>query len=201
MSEFSGYSSKSAAVRGLGRFLGVASRNNPDLDVASLIEQVDGKFGFYHDKANAAVGLDKLDEADEALKLSCGHVNCPHCGSHLSNGIGDFDGLVDRHGEVEAYKMQKHEWACLGCNGEWGAEIPAPTKRKASTKAGPSGADRARSNVEKPSEIVFRLADADPKGARKDIVAKAIAEGVTVNTANAAYQHWRKARGLTKARG
>lgn len=198
MSEFSGYSSKAAAVRGLGRFLGTASRDNPDLDVASVIEQRDGKWGFDHVKANALVGI--TPDMDEQLKLGCGHVHCPHCGIHLSNGLGDYDGLVDRHGEAKAYTMQKHEWSCLGCNGEWGAEIPAPAKRSAN-KTGRRYENRAASTVEKPSEIVFRLADAEPEGARKDIVAKAVAEGVTVNTANAAYQHWRKARGLTKARG
>lgn len=114
--------------------------------------------------------------------------------------MGDYDGMVDRHGEAKAYTLQKHEWACLGCGGEWGAEIQAPVKRSAN-KTGRRYENRAKSDVEKPSEIVFRLADADPEGARKDIVAKAVAEGVTINTANAAYQHWRKARGLTKARG
>lgn len=200
MSKFSGYSSKATAVRGLGRFLGTASRNNPDLDVASLIEQVDGKWGFYEDKANAAVGLGGLSEEDHDLKLNVGHVNCPHCGIHLSNGVGDYDGLVDRHGEAKAYSMQKHEWSCLACNGEWGAEIPAPVKRSAN-KTGRRYENRAKSDVEKPSEIVFRLADAKPDAPRKDIVAEAVAVGVTINTANAAYQHWRKARGLTKARG
>lgn len=200
MSEFSGYSNKATAVRGLGRFLGVLSRNNPDLDVASLIEVVDGKFGFYHDKANAAVGFGGLNEQDESLKLACGHVDCPSCGIHLSNGLLDFDSLADQHGEAKAYGMQKHAWSCMGCNHEWGAEIAAPTKRSAN-KTGRTYTNRAKSDVEKPSEIVFRLADAEPEGARKDIVAKAVAEGVTINTANAAYQHWRKARGLTKARG
>lgn len=199
MSKFSGYSSKAAAVRGVGRFLGVASRNNPDLDVASIIEQVDGRWGFYEDKANAAVGLGGLSEEDHDLKLNVGHVNCPHCGIHLSNGVGDYDGLVDLHGEAKAYSMQKHEWACLGCNGEWGAEI-APPK---STKRGTTGRryeNRAKSDVAKPSEIVWAIADADRELTRKQVVEAAVAKGVTVNTANAAYQHWRKARGLVKAK-
>lgn len=200
MSQFRDYSSKAVAVRGVGRFLGVAARNAPDLDMVSLIEQVDGRWGFYEDKANAAVGLGGLDEQDHDLKLNYGHVNCPSCGVHLSNGVGDYDGMVNLHGEAKARTMQTTEWMCLGCNHGFGAEIPAPVKRSAN-KTGRRYENRASSTVEKPSEIVFRLADAEPTGTRKDIVAKAVAEGVTVNTANAAYQHWRKARGLTKARG
>lgn len=201
MSEFSGYANKATAVRGLGRFLGVLSRNNPDLDVSSLIEQVDGKFGFYHDKANAAVGIKpEATEEDVEFITNYGTATCPGCGVHLSNGVMDYDTLVDDHGEAKAYGMQKHEWACMGCNHEFGKAIDAPVKRSAN-KTGRRYENRAASTVEKPSEIVFRLADAEPTGTRKDIVAKAVAEGVTVNTANAAYQHWRKARGLTKARG
>lgn len=201
MSEFSGYSSKAAAVRGLGRFLGTASRDNPDLDVASVLEQRDGKWGFDHAKANALVGITPdMDETDEQLKLGCGHVNCPKCGVHLSNGLMDFDALADQHGEAKAYTMQKHEWSCMGCGAEWGTEIEKPKGRSAN-KTGRRYPDRAKSDVEKPSEIVFRLADAKPEAPRKDIVAEAVAAGVTINTANAAYQHWRKARGLTKPRG
>lgn len=199
MSNFSGYSSKATAVRGLGRFLGTASRNNPDLDVASLIEQVDGKWGFYEDKANAAVGLGGLSEEDENLKLSCGHTHCPSCGVHLSNGLMDFDNLADQHGEKAAYGMQKHEWSCMGCGHEWGAPIEAP-KSKARGTTGRRYENRAKSDVAKPSDIVWAIADGDRALTRKQVVEAAVAKGVTPNTANAAYQHWRKARGLVKAK-
>ena len=200
MSNFSGYSSKATAVRGLGRFLGTASRNNPDLDVASLIEQVDGKWGFYEDKANAAVGLGGLSEEDENLKLSCGHTHCPSCGIHLSNGLLDYDSLVDQHGEKKAYELQKHEWSCMGCNHEFGDEIPAPKARAARGTTGRRYENRATSDVAKPSDIVWAIADGDRALTRKQVVEAAVAKGVTVNTANAAYQHWRKARGLVKAK-
>lgn len=200
MSEFSTYNNKTSAVRGLNRFLGVASRNAPDLDINSLIVEIDGKVGFYHGAANAAVGLGGLSEEDEGLKLGCGHVHCPECNIHLSNGLMDFDTVVDRVGsEKGAYAEQKHEWSCMACGAEWGKPIDPPVTRSAN-KTGRTYTNRAKSDVEKPSEIVFRLADAEPTGTRKDIVAKAVAEGVTINTANAAYQHWRKARGLTKPR-
>lgn len=199
MSEFSGYSSKSAAVRGLGRFLGVAARNAPDLDIVSLIETVDGKVGFYHDKANAAVGLGGLDEQDHDLKLACGHVNCPSCGIHLSNGLLDFDSLSDQHGEAKAYTMQQHEWSCMGCNHEWGKEIDKPKARSTGNKTGRRYENRAKSDVESPSKIVWAIADGDRALTRKQVVEAAVAKGVTKNTANAAFQHWRKARGLVKS--
>lgn len=197
MSEFSGYSTKAAAARGLGRFLGVASRNNPDLDVASLIEQVDGKFGFYHDKAHAAVGLGGLDEQDQELKLACGHVNCPHCGIHLSNGLGDYDGLVDRHGEAKAYTLQKHEWSCLGCNGEWGAEIEAP-KSKGSKK--PTRRYVNKSTVDGAVAKSHEIFNANPDARRKDAIQLAVDAGIAFYTARTQYQKWFKAQKVTRAK-
>lgn len=200
MSQFRDYANKATAVRGLGRFLGVNSRNNPDLDVASLIETRDGRYGFDEDKALAAVGLGGLDETDQEMKTNYGHVNCPECGVHLTNGVEEYDALADEKGEKAAYSQMQHEFACMGCGHQFGKAIDKPKARARGT-TGRRYENRATSDVEKPSEIVWAIADADPKAARKDIVAAAVAKGVTVNTANAAYQHWRKARGLTKPRG
>lgn len=192
------YSSRPSAVRGLARHLGVA--NNEGLDLASLIKQIDGQYQFDTDEADAAVGLGGLTEEEESLKLMCGHVNCPSCNVHLSNGLSDFEGMVERHGsERAALKHQKHQWACLGCNAEWGLEIETP---KASNKTGRHYPNRERSTddviARGPSELVFEIAD-EMKGAkRKDVVDAAISKGVTPNTARAAYQHWRVARGLSK---
>ena len=196
------YSARPSAVRGLARHLGNA--NTQELDLASLITRTeDGKFVFDTDEADKAAGLGGLSLEDENLKLTCGHVNCPGCGIHLSNGLSDFEGMVDRFGsEAEAYKNgQKHEWMCLGCNHEFGAAIPEPVKASASrpNKTGRRYPNRNHSDVETPSELVFGLADTMTGANRKEVVDAAIAKGVTPNTARAAYQHWRKARGLSKA--
>ncbi len=195
------FGSRPSAVRGLARHLGNA--NTQDVDLAALISRTeDGKFIFDTDAADAAVGLKGVSAEDENLILTCGHATCPSCGIHLSNGLLDFDSLVDTKGsEAAAYELQKHEWLCMGCNAEWGKEIPAPVKANASrpNKTGRTYPNRHHSDIESPSDVVFGLADAMPSAKRKEVVDAAIAKGVTPNTARAAYQHWRKARGLTKA--
>lgn len=193
------YSARPSAVRGLARHLG--SANTADVNLASLIKQENNQFFFDTDEADAAVGLN-VSEEDENLILTCGHATCPSCGIHLSNGLLDFDSLVDTKGSAAAaYELQKHEWSCMGCNHEWGNEIPAPVKASASrpNKTGRTYPNRHHSDIESPSEVVFGLADTMVGAKRKEVVDAAIAKGVTPNTARAAYQHWRKARGLSKA--
>lgn len=193
------YTSRPSAVRGLARHLGNA--NTDGLDLAKLIKTDNGQFFFDTDEADAAVGLGGLSAEDENLKLSCGHVNCPHCGVHLSNGLTDFDGMADSNnrGEKEAFKVMQHEWMCLGCNGQWGAPIELKGSSSSKpTKTGRKYPNRNHSDIESPSELVFGLADTMTGAKRKEVVDAAIAKGVTPNTARAAYQHWRKARGLSK---
>lgn len=192
------YTSRPSAVRGLARYLGNANTEN--LDLASLVKQNGAEFSFDTDAADALVGLKGKSEEDENLLLYCGHTTCPSCGIHLSNGITDFDAMVDHHGsEKEAYKHLKHEFMCLACNHEFGKDIEAPKASAArANKTGRHYPNRAKSDIENPSEIVYALAD-EMKGAkRKEVVEAAIAKGVTPNTARAAYQHWRKDRGLSK---
>jgi ferredoxin len=195
------YSARPSAVRGLARYLGNA--NTQDVDLNSLITRVNDKFVFDTDAADKAVGLNVVDEIDVELVLACGTATCPSCGVHLSNGLSDFEGMVDRFGSTkEAYnKGQKHEWACMGCGHEFGKAIEPPVATAANkpTKTGRKYPNRAHSDIESPSDVVFGLADAMKDAKRKDVVDAAIAKGVTPNTARAAYQHWRKARGLTKA--
>lgn len=192
------YSSRPSAVRGLARYLGKANTDN--LDLATLIKQNVNEFSFDTDEADAAVGLKGVSEEDENLILFCGHATCPSCGVHLSNGVSDFDGMVDRHGsDKAAFKHQQFEHACMGCWHQWGK--PIEVKGASSAKAAKTGRhypNRARSDIESPSEVVYALADAMKGAKRKEVVDAAIAKGVTPNTARAAYQHWRKDRGLTK---
>lgn len=64
-----------------------------------------------------------------------GLMNCPHCGIHLSNGIGtdyqDVNGKIIRH---DAF-----EFACLACGGEFG---PAISKSFASKTGKPHDAQK-----------------------------------------------------------
>lgn len=198
MSDFVGYSSKATAVRGLTRHLGTAARNNPNLDLIGLLDQVDGKWGFSPSKADAAVNLDAKSAEDENLVLTCGHSHCPHCGTHLSNGLMDYDSLVDQRGEKDAYAAQKHEWACLGCNGEWGDEIPAPKGTK--SRSTPTRHYENKSSVDGAVKVCWDLFDANPDARRKDAIQAAVDKGVAFYTARTQYQKWFKAKkGVAKA--
>jgi hypothetical protein len=192
------YTSRPSAVRGLGRHLGAA--NTPDIDLAKLIHQEGAQFYFDTDEADKAAGLGSLTETQENNKLCTGHSHCPGCGIDLENGWADFDTMVETHGsEKAAHKVMKHEFMCLGCNHEWGKPIEIKVaKATTPNKTGRHYPNREKSNVEKPSEIVYALADAMKDAKRKDVVEAAIAKGVTPNTARAAYQHWRRDRGLSK---
>jgi len=48
-----------------------------------------------------------------------GLTNCPHCGIHLNNGVGVHGDEVN--GKI--IKHETHEFVCLACEGEFGAEI------------------------------------------------------------------------------
>ena len=192
------YTNRPSAVRGLARHLGTA--NTEGLDLASLIEQDGNQFTFDTDAADAMVGLGGLSEEDENLTLACGHVNCPHCGIHLRNGLMDFDNAADRAGsEKAAFKTMKHEWQCMGCNGEWGKPIVLTASTAKPNKSGRPSANRERSSIEKPCTVVWAIADAMPTAPRKEVVVAAVAKGVHPGTAATQYQHWRKAHGLSKS--
>jgi hypothetical protein len=61
-----------------------------------------------------------------------GHINCPHCGTHLSNGVGadrdEVNGRVIRH--------NKFKFACLGCGEEFGPALKAGRSSSAAKPAG-----------------------------------------------------------------
>lgn len=197
------YSSKAVALRGIAR-MGMT-----DKDQASqfAFQDNDGKWNVDRSAVEAALGLAGLTEEQENNKLACGHAFCPNvdCKIDLQNGWCDFDAMVDTHGsEKAAYKHMQREYMCLACNHQWGDEI-TPTNAKApkpeggtSSTKGRAYTNREKSTVDSPVAIVWGLADADTSAKRKDIVEKAIALGVTPNTAKTQYQYWRKARGLVK---
>lgn len=58
---------------------------------------------------------------------------------------------------------------------------------------------RVKSEVRNPVKLVWDLCFDNPGAKRRDIVAKAIALGVSLNTARTQYQYWRKAEGLVKS--
>ena len=188
------YSSKASAVRGLGR-MGISKDDAPKF----IAQNRAGKFCVHQADVDAALKIENLSQHDKDLIFDYGHHKCPSCEVGLDNGVSDYDGLTDIHGDKGAYKLQQKEWACTACGHQWGADIEEPKTRARGT-TGRRYENRAKSDIENPSEIVWAIADGDRELVRKQVVEQAVAKGVTVNTANAAYQHWRKARGLVKSK-
>lgn len=89
-------------------------RKAEDSDIQKMIDEK---------KAVDAVNglLDTIqDKLDAELMEHYGTTTCPCCGVHLSNGIG-LHGMED--GEGKTIKLEKHEYFCLGCGGEFGPEL------------------------------------------------------------------------------
>lgn len=86
---------------------------------------------YSSEAVSARVATDKVEEnlsSVHAFEVH-GFTNCPSCGIHLSNGVGDH--LQEVNGKK--IKHDQFEFACLGCGEEFGAPV-----RKASKKA-PTG--------------------------------------------------------------
>lgn len=191
------YSSKSNAKR-------AAVAAGLDMSVAVLVE-VEGGFVY---QAPAV----EVDDGSSVSHYSVhGLLECPSCKCHLSNGVMDFDSLVDSMGSAKkAWAEQAKEYACMGCGFEFGDDIDEPgTKAKAvSTGTGIKiQKERVEANgVVRPSvggvcDKVWLHCDAlaavdNMVPAVKDIKAWAAAEGVDNTTATIQYYAWRKHMGV-----
>lgn len=189
MSKIVEYSSKATALRGITR-AGITDK----AQASSMIAQLEsGKWGFDEDAVALALGINpELNDADQDLQFNCGHVNCPHCGIHLSNGLSDYDGMVDRFGDKGAYEKQKHEWMCLGCNGEWGDPITPPAAK--GVRSAPTRHYVNKSTVEGAVALCHDLFSKNPELRRKDAIQLAVDAGVAFYTARTQYQKWFKGR-------
>lgn len=163
-------------------------------DRDEIIAQSDKHRTVENPHADATL-VDSQEDVD--FILACGYSHCPHCGIHLSNGLMDFDSLADQHGEKEAAKMQKHEWACMGCNGEWSTEIVAKGSRK---RGAPTRHYIGKSTVEGAVALCHSIFNANPDLRRKDAIQKAVDAGVTFYTARTQYQKWFKAQKASRVK-
>lgn len=191
MSNIVEYSGKSAALRGFARAYG------EKLDAGKfVVKNNDGKWCYDKAAADAALGFTDLSEDDQALVFDYGFHKCPSCEIHLSNGVCDFDGLIDLHGgEAAAYKMQKHEWACMACGHEWGDEIPAP---KGMSRKEPTRHYVNKSTVNGAVAASHSIFDANPDARRKDAIQAAVDAGIAFYTARTQYQKWFSSRKTKK---
>lgn len=131
--------------------------------------------------------------ADLDMIQACGYSHCPHCGINLDNGMTDFDGMaeVNGRGEKEAFKLMKHEWACLGCGGEWGAPI---VLKGSKARGAPLRHYTNKSTVDGAVAMCHSIYNANPDLRRKDAIQKAVDAGIAFYTARTQFQKWFKAK-------
>ena len=143
------------------------------------IVEIDGQFGFQPIEVAPAV------EAEEPVVGE--FVNCPHCGIHLSNGIGVH--LQEVNGKEIKHKAFEYE--CLACGEEFG-----PAIAEEAPKAAPKRKIEItnHSTIERPTKTVWHIADemvaANPQVRRKDVIAECVKRGIAFYTARTQYQQW-----------
>lgn len=175
------YSTKANARRAAKSQLGKDAVENTHF---TLLTAEDGTFGWEEINEGLATMNEELD------RMYGFHV-CPGCGTHLDNGVGDFESLVELHGEAKAREMCSHQYYCMACDYEFGNEIEAP---KAKATRGPI---TNKSTVERPTKLVWDIAEsmtkANPQVKRKEVLEECVKQGVAYYTARTQYQQWLQA--------
>lgn len=122
---------------------------------------------------------------DKSYLTQYGHVNCPHCSVHLSNGIG-------HHGQDVNEKIIKHkqfQYECLACGGEFGPAIATESAEPAKAPA-KSIPHENSSTITNPCKTVWEIAIKMEGKPRKEVVAACVAAGVAYYTARTQFQAW-----------
>lgn len=159
------------------------------------------------------------DDMRAALDLHnrCGHVNCPHCGVHLSNGLLHCDDEAMKDGISIAKTLREtgemtQEWECMGCGEQFGEHV-APVQPAADRHNGtgikiekdrptqngvtrPSAGGKCRAVWDALDELLAELEEGEHVTAKmvKDLAAD---EGWNVNNASIEFYRWRKFNGFT----
>lgn len=113
-----------------------------------------------------------------------GLLNCPDCGVHLSNGVGEDGQEVNG----KYIKHDTNQFCCLACEAEFGPSV------KGTAKAKKEVAHVNVSTIQNPTKAVWHIADemkaANPEARRRDVIAECIARGIANFTARTQYQQW-----------
>jgi DNA-directed RNA polymerase subunit M/transcription elongation factor TFIIS len=108
----------------------------------------------------------------EIIKMT-GSVNCPCCGINLTNG------LMTENDRVEGGEPMTKQFYCMGCGEEFGDDLIIPKRNK--------------SEVSKPCNLVWDIADKMEGAKRKDVIEACVKAGVAFYTARTQYQLWKQA--------
>ncbi len=160
-------------------------------------------------------------EQDASLVKQCGHVNCPKCGQHLSNGFWNSDSLVQSHLHNDDHKSAQEcneqldaEFWCMACDECFGSpRTPMNLSPKARKQPESEGIKieknrEERNGIKRPSiggacRKIWDYCDTyfDAKGVApkpKECKAFAALNGLNLNNAVIELYQWRKFVGLSK---
>lgn len=147
----------------------------------------------------------ELTEYEQELASRYGHSNCPHCNITLSNGVGEHGDIVNG----TRIKHDEFQFACLGCDGEFGPKIKTPKARK--PVQNPTGNKIEKNRPEQngmkyPSagtktRVIWDLCDATTKELgcplKVSELRERVAQGTNENMMKSQYSYWRKFHNIT----
>ena len=147
----------------------------------------------------------ELTEYEQELASRYGHSNCPHCNITLSNGVGEHGDIVNG----TRIKHDEFQFACLGCDGEFGPKIKTPKARK--PVQNPTGNKIEKNRPEQngmkyPSagtktRVIWDLCDAMTKELGRPLkiseLRERVAQGTNENMMKSQYTYWRKFHNIT----
>lgn len=192
--------------------------NKSELRAACKEAGIKGYGNMTNDQMRAAVAATQapaVSEEDQSLITECGHVECPHCEAHLSNGFWDVDALVRDHihngSKAQAAKLNKEGTAkfwCMACDAFFG-EARTPLDLAPKAKAAPVSTgikiEKVRdeqNGIKRPSaggvcRAIWDFCSAQPKvPTLKEVKAEAAAQGWDLVTTSVQYYQWRKFSGI-----
>lgn len=175
------------------------------LDRVAFKETAEGKWMWYRDEE---LKVEQESSLDKELKETCGHVHCPHCNIHLSNGVlnnkewyNENLDIIKRGGPDAAVAKQlvsdyqkageMGTYECLGCGETFGelVSFDAPVKQ-AAVEPKKSIPKKHHSEIESPCRVVWEIAESMPGARRKDVLEACVKAGIAYNTARTQYQRY-----------
>ena len=129
---------KRAAIKAIVKDRGVSEAEvKVNADKYFTIEG-DNENGFYPHVLTEKVGgvseereaeLKQAREEEKEEPVIGEFTRCPHCNTHLHNGVQTFDGMLEHAQQQNDMTLAiTHEYLCLGCGEQFGEERELPVK-------------------------------------------------------------------------